>query len=494
MTSRHSHPQALESHLPHFDACPLPLALALLASPTLANDRAVNAYAIRSLHAHTIEAVVFYLPQLVQALRGDRFGQLPDFLAAAARTSCMLAHRLVWLCETESVQDPEKNGQMPPKDVLTDLAVAMRDRIVAEMDDAQRAFFRAEFDFFESVTAISGVLKPLPTKAARRARIAQEARALVARGIPSSLYLPTSPAWQVESILVDSGVPLQSAAKVPILLAFECRQLRELPHSPPHAYAAAVAGRADGGADDDGDHQRDDGGNVAAAAAAAAAAIVAAASAAADDNGADERNHDVGYSSDGDASEAASGEREMHTIVRQATRAAAQTTVKPAASTATSTLFRQACIFKVNDDVRQDVLSLQIMQMFKTVFEAVGLELWLRPYRVLANRSGADKTIGGIIECVPNAASRAEMGQANGLSLKQHFLNKCVLGVFLTCDICLALFIYLFSLFSFTQIRRRGLASVSACAAQLYRVGGRRVGGDVYSASQGPPQWQCDGD
>jgi hypothetical protein len=53
-----------------------------------------------------------------------------------------------------------------------------------------------------------------------------------------------------------------------------------------------------------------------------------------------------------------------------------------------------------------------------------GLELWLRPYRVIANRSGADKTIGGIIECVPNAASRAEMGQANGMSLKQHFINK----------------------------------------------------------------------
>ncbi len=78
---------------------------------------------------------------------------------------------------------------------------------------------------------------------------------------------------------------------------------------------------------------------------------------------------------------------------------------------------------------------IQIMQLFKTIFESVGLELWLRPYRVIANRSGADKTIGGIIECVPNAQSRAEMGQATGVSLRQHFLNKyamrgsCGLGV-----------------------------------------------------------------
>jgi hypothetical protein len=105
----------LRTHLGQIDACPLPLAMALLASPVLAADKSVNAYAIRSLRAHTIEAVVFYLPQLVQMLRSDKFGMLPAFLAEAARTSCMLAHRLIWLCETESVQDPDKHGQYPPK-------------------------------------------------------------------------------------------------------------------------------------------------------------------------------------------------------------------------------------------------------------------------------------------------------------------------------------------------------------------------------------------
>lgn len=48
---------------------------------------------------------MFYLPQLVQALRVDVFGALHAFLLAAARASCMLAHRLVWLCETEAQQD-----------------------------------------------------------------------------------------------------------------------------------------------------------------------------------------------------------------------------------------------------------------------------------------------------------------------------------------------------------------------------------------------------
>lgn len=67
----------------------------------------------------------------------------------------------------------------------------------------------------------------------------------------------------------------------------------------------------------------------------------------------------------------------------------------------------QAAIFKVGDDCRQDVLALQMIAQFKNIFTSLGLDVHLVPYRVTATGPGM-----GVIDVVPNATSRDEMGRA----------------------------------------------------------------------------------
>ncbi|KAF8743615.1 hypothetical protein AX14_001677 [Amanita brunnescens Koide BX004] len=79
----------------------------------------------------------------------------------------------------------------------------------------------------------------------------------------------------------------------------------------------------------------------------------------------------------------------------------------------------QQAIFKVGDDCRQDVLALQIIAMFKNIFESVGLTLYLFPYRVTATGPGT-----GVIDVVPNSTSRDEMGRAKVNDLLDFFIAK----------------------------------------------------------------------
>lgn len=65
------------------------------------------------------------------------------------------------------------------------------------------------------------------------------------------------------------------------------------------------------------------------------------------------------------------------------------------------------------------MLALQIIDLNKRIFQDVGLNLYLFPYRVVATAPGC-----GIIEVVPNTQSRDQLGKKTSGSLYDYFQDK----------------------------------------------------------------------
>ncbi|KAD4179153.1 hypothetical protein E3N88_27744 [Mikania micrantha] len=298
---------SLLQQLTHWAACSITQALEYF-TPAYKGHPRVMAYILRVLESYPPSRVTFFMPQLIQALRYDDEKLVEGYLIRAAQRSDVFSHILIWHLQGETCA-PEQGKEAVSAKTTAFLALlpVVREHIIDGFSPKAHDIFRREFDFFEKVTSISGVLYPLP-KEERRAGIRRELEKIQLDG--DDLYLPTAPNKLVKGIQVNSGIPLQSAAKVPIMITFD------------------VADR------------------------------------------------------DGDPND-----------------------IKP-----------QACIFKVGDDCRQDVLALQVISLLKDIFQAVGLDLYLYPYGVLPTDPER-----GIIEVVPNTRSRSQMGETTDGGLYEIF-------------------------------------------------------------------------
>ncbi|KAK4341210.1 hypothetical protein RND71_039711 [Anisodus tanguticus] len=276
----------LLQQLPHWAACSITQALEF-PTPAYKGHPRVMAYVLRVLESYPPQRVTFFMPQLVQALRYDDEKLVEGYLLRATQRSDIFAHILIWNLQGETCEPESGKDSSAKHAAFLALLPLVRQRIIDGFNEKATDVFQREFNFFDKVTSISGALYPLP-KEERRAGIRRELEKIEMQG--DDLYLPTAPNKIVKGIQVDSGIPLQSAAKVPIMITF----------------------------------------NVA------------------------DRDSD-------------------------------QNDIKP-----------QACIFKVGDDCRQDVLALQVISLLKDIFEAVGLNLYLYPYGVLP--TGPER---GIIEVNP---------------------------------------------------------------------------------------------
>ena len=79
----------------------------------------------------------------------------------------------------------------------------------------------------------------------------------------------------------------------------------------------------------------------------------------------------------------------------------------------------QSAIFKVGDDCRQDVLALQMIAAFRGIFNQVGLDVYVFPYRVTATAPGC-----GVIDVLPNSVSRDMLGREAVNGLYDYFVSK----------------------------------------------------------------------
>ncbi|KAE9609477.1 hypothetical protein Lal_00020517 [Lupinus albus] len=206
----------LLQQLPHWAPCSITLALEFL-TPAYKGHPRVMAYVLRVLESYPPERVTFFMPQLVQSLRHDDGKLVEGYLLRAAQRSDIFAHILIWHLQGETVPEPGKDPNSGKNGSFLELLPAVRQRIIDGFSPKALDIFKREFDFFDKVTSISGVLYPLP-KEERRAGIRRELEKIELEG--DDLYLPTAPSKLVKGIIVDSGIPLQSAAKVPILIAF----------------------------------------------------------------------------------------------------------------------------------------------------------------------------------------------------------------------------------------------------------------------------------
>lgn len=150
------------------------------------------------------------------------------------------------------------------------------------------------------VTSISGILKPVP-KDERRTRIAEELRKI--KLDRSDLYLPTNPDARVLKAIPESGTPMPSKEKMPILVQFTVDK-ESSKSAVPFTQVCKLF-----------------------------------------------QEHCM----------FSSGEHVLN--VRS--------------------FSLQACIFKVGDDVRQDVLALQIIKILGDAFKKAGLGLYVMPYGVI---------------------------------------------------------------------------------------------------------------
>ena len=183
----------------------------------------------RELELIEDDALIFYLPQCMQCLRTDSNGRMFRLLVRFARKSRIFTHKILWMAQVERVLDTNSKRKVAlpyPTDELPSIAEKLYNIIENQMSSEELTIYQEETKFFEQITDISGILKAKEQSKAEKKTIIQKYLEKYNSELEHRdstrpvLYLPTSAHCQVKRIITDTGTPMQSAERCPIMISF----------------------------------------------------------------------------------------------------------------------------------------------------------------------------------------------------------------------------------------------------------------------------------